>query len=169
MKFVSSFALRNALFSTLYAIVFAGCAASTTTSGDAAAGTDASDSAAADIALAAGQAKVIGSPCTKDAECGTAPFMCITEHPGGYCSRGCDIGHADADCPPEAICQFDGKVGECRAKCAAQADCRSGCVCSPASNDAQAKASHAFCDIRDMGGDADAMSMGDGASSGMDM
>jgi hypothetical protein len=93
------------------------------------------------------QLLAIGSPCTSDSQCGTPPFMCMTDHPSGYCSRDCDIKNGDADCPPESICQFDGKTGECHRKCNAPGDCRAGCVCSPASIDSADRASHAYCDI----------------------
>lgn len=89
----------------------------------------------------------IGSPCTKDSQCGAGLFICMTDHPGGYCSRHCDITKADADCPSEAICQFDGMVGECHRKCLADTDCRSGYMCSPASSDPMNRASHAYCDM----------------------
>jgi hypothetical protein len=89
----------------------------------------------------------VGSPCKQDSDCGSAPFMCMLDHPGGYCMRDCDITKGDADCPSESICQFDGMAGECHLKCNGQADCRSGYVCSPAAADPMNKASHAFCDM----------------------
>jgi hypothetical protein len=90
----------------------------------------------------------IGSPCTTDSQCGTGPaFMCMVDHPGGYCSRHCDIKNGDADCPAESICQFDGTNGECHRKCAVPSDCRAGYVCSPASSVPSNRASHAFCDM----------------------
>jgi hypothetical protein len=106
---------------------------------------------------------LVGSPCTKDSDCGAAPFFChLGDHPGGYCMRDCNIAHGDADCPSEAICQFDGTTGECHAKCGAQSDCRSGYECSPASNASDNMASHSYCDVP-------GMSMGgDGGMDGMD-
>ncbi len=89
----------------------------------------------------------VGSACTADADCGTAPFHCMMgDHPGGYCMRDCDIKNGDADCPSEAICQYDGTKGECHKKCTAT-DCRAGYFCSAASTDSNNKASHAFCDV----------------------
>ena len=99
-----------------------------------------------DNAGSTAQKLAVGSACTQDSECGSAPFMCMTDHPGGYCMRECDISKGDADCPSESVCQFDGMVGECHAKCGTQADCRSEYVCSPASSDPTNKVSHAFCD-----------------------
>jgi hypothetical protein len=106
---------------------------------------------------------LVGSSCTKDSDCGSAPFFChLGDHPGGYCMRDCDITHGDADCPSEAICQYDGTTGECHAKCSTASDCRSGYVCSPASNASDNMASHAYCDVS-------GMSMGgDGGMDGMD-
>ena len=91
----------------------------------------------------------IGSPCTADADCGGAAYMCMTDHPDGYCVKMCDISKADADCPSESICQYDGTAGECHLKCATTSDCRAGYVCAPASTDASNTASHAFCDMAD--------------------
>jgi hypothetical protein len=97
-----------------------------------------------------GQKLSVGSPCTMDSECGSAPFMCMLDHPGGYCMRNCDITKGDADCPSESVCQFDGTAGECHLKCDSQANCRTGYVCSPAASDPNNKVSHAFCDMADM-------------------
>jgi hypothetical protein len=91
----------------------------------------------------------IGSACVATADCGTGSFMCMTEHTGGYCTRMCEIKNGDADCPSEAICQYDGKAGECHKRCDAAADCRTGYVCAPASTAATNQASHAFCDMAD--------------------
>jgi hypothetical protein len=129
---------------------------------------------AADASASTAQKLAVGSACTQDSDCGSAPFFCMTEHPGGYCMRKCDIAKADADCPSEAICQFDGTVGECHKKCSAAGDCRSGYTCSPASMGTAMKASHAFCDMGDMtdgGTDMDGMSGMDAKSGmpGMDM
>jgi hypothetical protein len=94
----------------------------------------------------------VGSPCTQDSDCGSAPFMCMmTDHPGGYCMRNCDISKGDGDCPSESVCQFDGMVGECHLKCSTQGDCRAGYVCSPAASDSNNKVSHAMCDVAPMG------------------
>ena len=87
----------------------------------------------------------------------------MTEHPGGYCMRDCDIAHHDGDCSTEAICQFDGTKGECHKKCDGASDCRAtGYVCSPASTDPMNMASHGFCDAMDMpmDGGMDGMSGG---------
>lgn len=104
---------------------------------------------------ASSQKLPVGSPCMADSDCGTAPFMCMMgDHPGGYCMRDCDISKGDADCPSEAICQFDGMTGECHKKCSSQSDCRTGYVCAPASSAADDMASHAFCDVAPAAGDA---------------
>jgi hypothetical protein len=100
----------------------------------------------ADAAAATTEKLTIGSPCTKDSDCGSAPFYCMVDHPGGYCMRDCTT---DADCPSEAICQNDGMKGECHKKCNAPADCRAAYTCSPAASAADNKASHAFCDVMD--------------------
>jgi hypothetical protein len=100
--------------------------------------------------VAGAQRLPIGSPCAVDADCGGAGFMCMTDHPGGYCIRTCDIQNHDADCPSESICQFDGTSGECHLKCAGAGDCRAGYTCAPASMDSSNTASHAYCDVADM-------------------
>lgn len=136
---------------------------------------DAADGSFSENALAVGQKLAIGSACSSDGDCGSSPFGCILEHPGGYCTRSCDIAHKDADCPSEAICQFDGQVGECHKTCNAQGDCRSSYICAPAENSADSVASHAFCDMADMANDSDGMGdgnpMGDamGTTDGMGM
>jgi hypothetical protein len=89
----------------------------------------------------------IGSPCSMDSDCGGAGFMCMTDHPGGYCIKMCSITNHDADCPSGSICQFDGMSGECHKECSSGSDCRSGYVCAPASTDPNNVASHAFCDV----------------------
>src|SRR3974377_1786044 len=70
------------------------------------------------------QKLAVGSPCTQDSDCGSAPFMCMLDHPGGYCLRNCNINNGDSDCPSESVCQFEGMVGECHLKCNSQRDCR---------------------------------------------
>jgi hypothetical protein len=103
---------------------------------------------------AGAQLLTVGSACTTNPECGSAPFYCMTDHPGGYCMRNCDIAHGDADCPGEAVCQFDGTKGECHKKCNVNSDCRSpDYVCSPAASDRDNMVSHAFCDAMDMSAD----------------
>jgi hypothetical protein len=130
-----------------------------------------SSSGGASPGASSAQLLPVGSACAKDSDCGSAPFYCMTDHPGGYCMRDCDIKNGDADCPSEAICQFDGTKGECHKKCNGDSDCRSpGYTCGAASSDPMNMASHAFCDAMDMpmdgGPDAmdampDAMSTGD--------
>lgn len=95
---------------------------------------------------ASAQKLAIGSPCVTDNDCGSAPFYCMAEHPGGYCMRDCAT---DADCPSDAVCQNDGMKGECHKKCSVSSDCRSEYMCSPAANAANNNASHAFCDVMD--------------------
>ncbi len=109
----------------------------------------------------------IGSPCTASSQCGSDPaFFCDKDHPGGYCKRDCKM---DADCPPEAICAFDGPtVGECHKRCNTVDDCRQkeGYVCKPSSTDPNMMASHAFCDVPDELPDAGMdMAADDGAAS----
>ena len=111
---------------------------------------------------AGAQLLTVGSACTTNAECGSAPFYCMTEHPGGYCMRNCDIAHGDADCPSEAVCKFDGTKGECHKKCNMNSDCRSPDYdCSPAASDPANMASHSFCDAMDTNSDGgmDGMTM----------
>jgi hypothetical protein len=135
-------ALARAFFAST--LVLTACSSSSTPGGQGGAGQSTS---------APAQKLAVGSPCAEDTDCGTAPFFCQKgDHQGGYCMRGCDIAKGDADCPSEAICQYDGKAGECHKKCDAKTDCRDGYVCSPASSDASDKASHAFCDAADMAG-----------------
>ena len=59
----------------------------------------------------------IGSPCAKDADCGGADFMCMTDHPDGYCIKMCDIKNADKDCPskskPRSTCPLVGSAKIC--------------------------------------------------------
>jgi hypothetical protein len=149
--------VRTARF-VVAALALAACGGSTALSGSGGQGGGGGQPAASGA-----QKLAIGSPCTADADCGSAPFFCLLAHPGGYCMRRCDIAKGDADCPSESICQFDGQVGECHRTCGGASDCRQGYVCSPAVNDATGKASHAFCDAADMGG------MGGGGAGGMGM
>ena len=93
------------------------------------------------------QTSTIGMACTADKDCGGSGFMCMTDHPGGYCIKTCDIAKVDADCPSGSICQYDGTSGECHKECTVTTDCRTGYTCAPASTDATNKASHAFCDM----------------------
>lgn len=107
----------------------------------------------------------IGSPCTMDSDCGGTGFMCMTDHPGGYCVKMCDLSNHDADCPSGSICQFDGMSGECHKECATNADCRTGYFCAPASTDPNDTASHAFCDVgAPADGGSPESSMGDGGA-----
>lgn len=111
-----------------------------------------------------GQVLPIGSPCAAASQCGTvSAFFCDKAHPGGYCKRDCK---ADKDCPPEAICAFDGATGACHHTCATVNDCRKpeGYICKPASTDPAAIASHAYCDVDDAPGVTDGGT--DGATGG---
>ena len=61
-------------------------------------------------------------------------------------------------------------TGECHRTCSTQTDCRMGYMCSPASNDPNNKASHAFCDAMMMGdGGMDSGADGMGAMDSMTM
>lgn len=97
-----------------------------------------------------GQLLPVGSPCKADTDCGGAEFMCMTDHPDGYCIKMCDIKNGDADCPSESICQDDGSAGECHKSCNTGTDCRAGYECAPASADPMNTASHAFCDMAEV-------------------
>ena len=111
-----------------------------------------------------GQLLAIGSPCTSTSQCGTAAaFFCDKSHPGGYCKRDCK---RDADCPPEAICAFDGSTGACHHRCDTVNDClrSEGYLCRPASTDPASIASHAYCDVADAPAPTDGGS--DGANGG---
>jgi hypothetical protein len=108
------------------------------------------------------QKLAVGSPCGQDGDCGSAPFFCMQgDHTGGYCMAKCNHANGDADCPSEAICQFDGTAGECHKKCDMQSDCRTGYTCAPASSTSTSMASHSFCDV--------AGGMGMGGDGGMSM
>jgi hypothetical protein len=89
----------------------------------------------------------IGSPCTKDSDCGGTGFLCMTDHPGGYCVETCDMKNHDADCPSGSACQFDGITSECHKACANDSDCRTGYVCAPASMTPTNTVSHAVCEL----------------------
>jgi hypothetical protein len=119
----------------------AACKSSTGGSGGGGAGGGGAGGGGGQAALA------VGSACTTDAECGGGDFMCMTDHPDGYCIKMCDHANGDADCPTGSICQFDGTAAECHAECSAAADCRTGYTCAPASTDPMNFASHAFCDV----------------------
>lgn len=97
-----------------------------------------------------GQKLAIGSPCKADADCGGSDFMCMTDHPDGYCIKMCDIKNVDADCPSGSVCQYDGVMGECHQSCDTGADCRAGYECAPAASDPDNTVSHAFCDMAEM-------------------
>ena len=73
--------------------------------------------------------------------------MCMTDHPGGYCIKMCDIKNHDTDCPSGAACQSDGMMMECHLECAKQSDCRTGYTCAPASMTPTNTVSHAICDV----------------------
>lgn len=92
-----------------------------------------------------GQMLPLGSPCAKDADCGDGDYMCMTDHPDGYCVKMCNIKNVDKDCPIEGTCRYDGMEGHCHMKCDKPADCRAGYDCMPASTDPMDTASHSFC------------------------
>ena len=96
---------------------------------------------------ASSQKLPIGSACTMDTDCGGTGFMCMTDHPGGYCIEMCDVKNHDADCPSGSVCQFDGMMAECHKLCSASSDCRVGYFCAPASTAPNNTVSHAFCDV----------------------
>jgi hypothetical protein len=93
--------------------------------------------------------------------------MCMTDHPGGYCIKMCDIKNNDADCPSGAACQSDGMAMECHKECSNQSDCRTGYVCAPASMTPTNTVSHAICDMPAPSDASTGMSSdGSGSSSG---
>ena len=60
----------------------------------------------------------VGSRCSGDRDCGTAPYRCELKLPGGYCEKPCGL---DGDCPADAACA----LGKCRRKCTDTTGCRS--------------------------------------------
>lgn len=87
----------------------------------------------------------VGSACTADPQCGPAPFMCMLDHPGGYCLRDC---RSDVDCPSESVCVVDTDASECHKRCpSGQLDCRAGYECAPAASSGFPRSSVAFCDV----------------------
>lgn len=76
----------------------------------------------------------IGSRCSRDSQCGTAPFDCATGDPGGYCEHSCAT---DGDCPKDSACVTPAgapaTVRACRRVCTATDQCRAaeGYVCVP--------------------------------------
>ena len=140
------------IIAALATLAVAACSSSTggTGGGSSSSSTSTTGTGGMGGSSASGQKLAIGSPCAKDADCGDSSFMCMTDHPGGYCVKMCDIKNADADCPGGAVCQFDGMMGECHKMCAMMSDCRTGYMCAPSSMAADNMASHAFCDAADM-------------------
>lgn len=63
----------------------------------------------------------IGSPCQSSGQCGSAPFVCNTNEPRGYCEKQCVT---DGDCPADALCSPIAK--SCRRRCKLPGDCRVG-------------------------------------------
>ena len=55
----------------------------------------------------------IGSRCSSDAQCGTAPYDCATTgYPYGYCEKPCTT---DGDCPADSLCSATAHA--CRRVC----------------------------------------------------
>lgn len=69
----------------------------------------------------------IGSRCGADGDCGTRPYSCQKQYPGGYCQKDCS---SNAECPQDSLCA----VGKCRRVCATSTECRSreGYLCREA-------------------------------------
>lgn len=68
----------------------------------------------------------IGSRCSRDHQCGTAPFACVTSYPGGYCEHACAT---DGDCPKDSVCVLPAgapAMRACRRVCTANEQCRAG-------------------------------------------
>jgi hypothetical protein len=62
----------------------------------------------------------VGSRCSSDTQCGTAPYRCIADnHPFGYCDKPCKV---DSECPADSLCAT--AAGACRRKCTVATDCR---------------------------------------------
>jgi hypothetical protein len=78
----------------------------------------------------------IGQRCGSDEDCGTSPFACQTNHPGGYCYKNCST---DGDCPLDSVCAS----GRCRRKCTSPNECRTleGYTCLPTG------ATSPYCDV----------------------
>jgi hypothetical protein len=59
----------------------------------------------------------IGSPCFKQSDCGTQPFDCALDVPGGSCVKSCSD---NTDCPTDSACarKF------CKRSCHSSAGCR---------------------------------------------
>ena len=80
----------------------------------------------------------LGQPCTSDANCSSG--ICTPEASttsgkqwsGGYCTQQCSTTTA---CPSLATCiTYDDGSSYCAASCSADADCRTGYVCSTSAN-----------------------------------
>lgn len=61
----------------------------------------------------------VGSRCTSSGQCGTNPYQCNVDRPGGYCEKPCAT---DGDCPMDSVCIP--RLGACRRRCADPAQCR---------------------------------------------
>jgi hypothetical protein len=78
----------------------------------------------------------IGSRCSSNGQCGTAPFDCATAYPGGYCEHSCAT---DCDCPKVSFCVTPSgataTMRACRRRCSATPECRAaeGYLCVPLS------------------------------------
>lgn len=62
----------------------------------------------------------IGSRCGASGDCGTSPYFCNPNAPGGYCTKPCA---KDGDCPTDAVCA----MGLCKRKCKTTNDPTDGC------------------------------------------
>jgi hypothetical protein len=71
----------------------------------------------------------IGSRCSSDTQCGTAPYDCaVAGYPFGYCEKPCTT---NGDCPADSLCSP--LVKACRRGCTTSATCRTaeGYSCQP--------------------------------------
>jgi serine protease len=76
----------------------------------------------------------VGAPCGNNLDCVfAADSECITDWPGGYCSRTCDDGFCGASASCEILECAGGACNVCLASCVSETQCRSGSgyICDP--------------------------------------
>lgn len=75
----------------------------------------------------------VGRPCTSDQECDFGQ-SCLTQLPGGYCTKSCSIDGDTRECPGGTVCANHGTALLCSATCQQQSDCRAEYECNGVSN-----------------------------------